>query len=233
MRLSLQRVARVSCIIPVRDGEAFLGESLHSVLSQTRPPDEVIVVDDSSTDASARIARSYGDPVRVLRGEHEGPSAARRQGVQAATGELVCFNDSDDLHLPHKLERQLERLAARPELDVSLCASEMFWEDGLGDEEARYRAAGRLRGAYLWQTMLARRAVFDTAGPIDRHQAYGDVIGWLARARDAGVVAEVLDEVLVRRRMHPASLTHRAPSLESYVDVVKAQLDRRRAARRV
>jgi glycosyltransferase involved in cell wall biosynthesis len=222
----------VSCVIPVRDAEAFLGEALDSVLAQTRPPQEVIVVDDSSSDRSARIAEAYGAPVRVLAGRHRGPAAARQQGIEAATGDLLSFLDADDTWLPEKQERQLERLAARPDLEMSLCQCEMFWEDGLGDEEERYRAIGRHRGAYLFQTMLVWRSVFDRIGPLDPARIYGDNVDWLARAADAGVVTEVLDEVLVSRRMHAGSLTHVDPSLESYVDVVKAHLDRRRAAGR-
>jgi glycosyltransferase involved in cell wall biosynthesis len=218
----------VSCIIPVRDGEAFLGEAIESVLAQTRPPQEVIVVDDSSNDRSARVALAFGPPVRLLRGHGRGPGAARNQGVEAASGELLCFLDADDLFHPEKQERQLERLAARPELEMSLCTYEMFWEEGLGDEEARYRAAGRNRGAHTFQTLLARRSVFDRVAPIPE-RVYGDNVEWLAQAADACVVVEVLAEILVYRRMHPGSLTHVAPSLESYVDVVKAQLDRRRA----
>jgi glycosyltransferase involved in cell wall biosynthesis len=219
---------KVSCVIPVRDGEAFLGEAIESVLAQTRRPDEVIVVDDSSTDLSARVAQAFGPPVRLLRGHGRGPGAARNQGVETAGGDLLCFLDADDLFHPEKQERQLERLAARPDLELSFCMYEMFWEEGLGDEEARYRAVGRHRGARTFQTLVARRSVFEKVGPIPE-RVYGDNVDWLAQAAEAGVVVEVLDEILVYRRMHPRSLTHVAPSLESYVDVVKARLDRRRA----
>jgi glycosyltransferase involved in cell wall biosynthesis len=220
----------VSCVIPVRDGEAFLAGALESVLGQTHPPDEVIVVDDSSTDRSATIARGYGPPVRVLAGRHDGPAGARNQGLDAARGDLLCFLDADDLWLPRKQERQLARFAARPELEMSLCICEMFWEEGLADEEERYRALGRHRGAHTFQTVMVRRSAFDRVGQVDPRRYYGDNVDWLARAADEGVVAEVLDEVLVRRRMHAASLTHVDPILEVYVDIVKAHLDRLRAA---
>jgi glycosyltransferase involved in cell wall biosynthesis len=191
----------------------------------------VIVVDDSSTDRSARVAGSYGAPVQLLPGRHRGPAAARQQGIEAASGDLLSFLDADDVWLPEKQECQLGRLATRPELEMSLCHCEMFWEEGLGDEEERYRAIGRNRGAYLFQTMLVRRSTFHRVGALNPARTYGDNVDWLARAADDGVVTEVLDEVLVRRRMHPGSLTHVDPSLESYVDVVKAHLDRQRAAR--
>jgi glycosyltransferase involved in cell wall biosynthesis len=218
----------VTCVVPVRDGEPFLGAALDSILAQSRPPQEVIVVDDGSTDGSAELARAYGPPVRVIESGRTGAgvAAARKRGVDAARGGLVCFLDADDLYDPLKQERQLERFAARPELEVSLCTYEMFWEPGLGDEEARYRAVDRVRGSHMFQTMLVRRSAFGSVGPIDASRAHGDQVEWLARAADAGAVIEVIDDVLVHRRMHRDSASHVSPSLESYVDIVKDRLDR-------
>jgi glycosyltransferase involved in cell wall biosynthesis len=220
----------VTCIIPVYNGESFLGPALDSVFAQSRPPEEVIVVDDGSTDGGADLARSYGDRVRVLTQSHAGPGAARNHGVAAAHGDLICFLDDDDLFVPAKQERQLGRFAARPDLEISLCVYEMFWEPGLEHEEGRYRALGRHRGTHALQTMLARRSVFEKAGPFHPSLTHGNHIEWFARVRDGGVVSEVLEEVLVRRRMHAASFSHREPGLDDYVNLVKDRLDRLRGA---
>lgn len=219
--------ATVTCVIPVRDGEAYLGATLDSVFAQSHEPLEVIVIDNGSTDGSVALARSYGERVRVLTQPDYGPAAARNRGVASARGDFVCFTDADDLFHPAKLERQLGHFVARPELDVSLCLYERFWEPGLGDEEARYRAAGRLRGSHAFGTMLARRSAFDDVGPIDGTRLHGDQVDWLSRARDAGTVIDVLEEVLAYRRMHPASYSHRDPSFDSYLSIVKEHLDRR------
>ncbi len=222
----------ITCIIPTLNATTFLAEAIDSVLAQSTPPMEVLIVDDDSTDGTRELAMSYGPPVRLVTRPGGGPAAARQHGVSVSRGEFVCFQDADDLFLPGKLERQLERLEARPELDVSLCRYELFWEPGLEDEEQRYRAAGRDTGTALFQTMLARRSAFEKVGAIDGGSVYGDNIDWLSRAGEAGAVVEVLDEVLVRRRMHPESLLHRSPSLDLYLDVVKARLDRARATKR-
>ncbi len=222
----------VTCIIPTLNARTFLAEAIDSVLAQSPPPLEILVVDDHSTDGTRELVTSYASPVRLITRLGEGPAAARQCGVSAARGAFVCFLDSDDLFVPGKQERQLERFEARPGLEVSLCEYELFWEAGLGDEEERYRASGRDRGSHVFQTMVARRSVFEKVGPIHPAWAYGDNIDWLARADEAGAVIEVLNETLVRRRMHPRSLTHRSPSLDRYVDVVKARLDRARAAKR-
>src|SRR5215218_3327514 len=95
--------ARVSVIIPVFDQAAYLEEALASIAAQTRPVDEVIVVDDGSGDDSADRAERAG--ARVVRlGANTGPGAARNRGLEVATGELICFADADDVLLGHKVE---------------------------------------------------------------------------------------------------------------------------------
>ncbi|HSK39936.1 MAG TPA: glycosyltransferase, partial [Arenibaculum sp.] len=105
---------RVCVIVPVLDGEAFIAQTLRSVLNQTRPPDEVIVVDNGSRDRSVEIARSFGGIVRVIGAPHGGASAARNAGVAEATGEALMFLDADDLLGPTVLEELAAVLARRP-----------------------------------------------------------------------------------------------------------------------
>ena len=220
----------VTCIVPVHDGEAFLGEALQSILAQDHRPLEVIVVDNGSTDGSAALAESFGDPVRVIRQADLGPPAGRNRGVAAARGEFIAFLDADDVFVEGKLGHQLERFTAAPELGVSLGLSENFWEPGLEEEEARYRANGKLHASHVFGAMLARREVFDVVGPLDSTRIHGDQVEWFARLVDSDVEVEVLDEVLMRRRMHPASLSHTRPDLDSYLELVKLRRDQRHRA---
>src|SRR5436853_333315 len=117
----------VSCIVPVFQGERYLRDAIASILAQTSPPFEVIVVDDGSSDRSVAIAESFGPPIRVLRQDHRGVSAARNHGVRAARGALLAFLDADDLFLPAKLAQQLARFTVRPELELSAAYTENFW----------------------------------------------------------------------------------------------------------
>lgn len=222
----------VSCIVPVHNGERYLAQAIDSIVSQPHRPLEVIVVDDGSTDGSAALAESYGDPVRVIRQEHRGPAGGRDTGIRAARGEFICMLDADDLWVDGKLERQLEQFRLRPELDVCLAFSESFWEPGLEEEERRYRANGKVRGSHHFGTMLVRRSVFETIGPIDAARSYSDQVDWFARMGEADVVVEILAEVLMRRRMHRESMSHSAPNNDAYLDLVKARIDRRRQDRR-
>lgn len=88
---------RISTIIPAYNRADLIGETLRSVLEQDRPPDEVIVVDDGSSDGTPEVIQSYGKAVRLIRQANAGAGAARNSGLAASTGEIVHFMDSDDL----------------------------------------------------------------------------------------------------------------------------------------
>src|ERR1700687_5608941 len=94
----------VTAIIPVYNGAALIRRSIESVLSQTHPADELIVVDDGSTDETSTIIRSYGAKVRHLYQPNSGVAAARNNGVKQASSQWIAFLDHDDEWLPDKLE---------------------------------------------------------------------------------------------------------------------------------
>jgi glycosyltransferase involved in cell wall biosynthesis len=218
----------ISCIVPVHNGERFLAEAIDSILAQDHDPLEVVVVDDGSTDRSAEIAESYGEPVRVVRQEHSRQTATRNRGLRESRGEYIAFLDADDLYRPRKLSTQLRHLRASPETEICLCTAENFWEPGLEDERERYLALGRSKATHTFVAMLARRSVFDRVGPLDETQR-GDQIDWFVRASAAGAQTIVLPDVLVDRRMHRDSVTHSARAMDEYLDFVKARIDRQRA----
>ena len=105
----------VSIIMPNYNGAAFLGEAVKSVLCQTYPYFELLVIDDCSTDESLSILGFYRDPrIHVLKNEKNlGPGGSRNRGIEAASGRFIAFLDSDDVWLPEKLERQVEFMVSR------------------------------------------------------------------------------------------------------------------------
>jgi glycosyltransferase involved in cell wall biosynthesis len=99
----------VSVVIPCYNAGRFIGEAIESTLFQSRPPAEVIVVDDASTDNSVHVAESFGDRVRVIRCAHAGVAATRNAGVAVACGDLIASLDADDVWERGKLECQVPR----------------------------------------------------------------------------------------------------------------------------
>lgn len=98
----------VTVVIPTFNRHYCVGRAIESVLAQTHPKWELIVVDDGSTDGTPERLASFGDAIKVIRQTNQGPSAARNAGIRAARGEFVAFLDSDDEWMPDKLERQLD-----------------------------------------------------------------------------------------------------------------------------
>jgi glycosyltransferase involved in cell wall biosynthesis len=223
----------VSCIIPVFNGEAHLGEAIDSVLSQDHRALELIVVDDGSTDASADIARSRGDAVRYVLQSNAGPSSARNVGVQLARGPLIAFLDADDRWLPGKLSKQVALLTERADLHGCLAHGRLFWDgDGAIAAEALAWPPERMidTGGLMGSTMVARRRVFETVGAFDPALPHAGLPDWFAHAREHGVVMETIAEVLVERRMHAGNFSRqRAVRDEEYVRLLKKALDRKRA----
>ena len=224
----------VSCIIPCYNGERFLGKAIESVIAQTLSPAEIIVIDDGSTDDSAAVAARYADRVEYLRQDNAGPAAARNRGIELTHGDFVAFLDADDLWHPEKLERQAARFAARPELEACVTHLTAFWEAEVRHEQEALQGhvltRSRLPG-YVLQTMLACRSAFVKAGMLNPALRFGEDTEWFIRARDEGVVLEMMPDVLVFRRFHANNLTRSRgnKALKSGIlEMVQSSLERRR-----
>jgi glycosyltransferase involved in cell wall biosynthesis len=121
---------RISVVIPCYNSASFLQQALQSVRDQTRAVDEIIVVDDASTDDSAAVAREAG--IRCISLEtNVGPGAARNCGIQAATGDLIAFLDADDYWMPTHIAEVVDLLERYPESVVAFSRIQRFGDDDL------------------------------------------------------------------------------------------------------
>lgn len=144
---------RVSVVIPTYNRVALLPRAVASALTEIEEGDEIIIVDDGSTDATAEVARNFGGPVRYLPVSHGGAGAARNAGLDAAAHPLIAFLDSDDEWLPGKLAWQ--RAVWRRWPEVRLCFS---------DFQVRNRE-GALRRRYLRRWHHESRRWTEALGP--------------------------------------------------------------------
>jgi glycosyltransferase involved in cell wall biosynthesis len=223
---------RISVVIPVRDGERYIAEALDTVLGQTEPPGEVVVVDDGSTDGTVAAVEAYAPAVRCLARPAEGIGAALNTGISACGGELLAFLDADDLWAERKLELQLRALDGDPAVDLVFGHVEQFVSPELTEEErakvrlTHERAPGLLKGA-----MLARRPAFDRVGGFGTGWVVADFIDWYGRSEDAGLRSLVLPDVVLRRRIHTANTgLRRKDARQDYARAMGDLLRRRRAA---
>ena len=117
---------RVSAVITAYNSETFVKDAVESVLRQTLPVDEVVVVDDGSSDRTGEIVKQFAERgVRYLYQDNQGPGAARNCGVNATSGELIAFLDADDIWLKDKNQKQMECLLEHP--DVAFVSGFAWW----------------------------------------------------------------------------------------------------------
>lgn len=120
----------VSVIIPAYNSAAFIAEAIAGVRGQTFTGHEIIVVDDGSTDDTREVIRRFPE-VRSVRQSNQGVAAARNAGIALAKGEFICFLDADDLWRPEKLTRQLDFMAAHPDVGLLFTDAEEHGSDGV------------------------------------------------------------------------------------------------------
>ncbi len=230
----------VSVVIPAYEAERFIGEAIESVRAQTYAPVETIVVDDGSADGTAAVAAGY-EGVAVISQDNAGPAAARNRGFAAARGELIAFHDADDAMAPDKLEVQAGHLLAHPGVGCVLAEQELlvepgtelpFWVEGSSVPTIMPPRPPELADEPLVHpmTMVVRRAAFELVGSFDESLRMAEDFDWMLRASEAGVEIARLPEVLLRRRVHPASLTQDAAGARAgHFLALKARIERHRA----
>jgi len=222
----------ISVIIPVYNGEHYLGEAIASVLAQTVQPAEVIVVDDGSTDASLAVAMRFAPTVRIITQANQGASAARNRGIALSSGEFLAFLDADDLWVADKLQQQMLALANKPKIAMVFGQVEQFYSSEVA-EQARLPDLGdrqRLAGVHVG-AMLIRRRAFAYVGPFDTQWQVAHFIEWHQRAAALGLQSLVLPSVVMRRRIHTDNLGIRAYTVarREYIRLAKAKLTQQRA----
>ena len=170
----------VSVVMALMNGQPYLAEALESLVSQTMPPLEIVVVDGGSTDGSDDVARSF-EPVNLVRQESEGIAGAWNEGIAAARGELLTFLDSDDRLLPDAIAKGVALLEQRPEIEMSIGRVRYFLEPGFGHppgfrpELLEGDHFGALPGG-----MITRRSVFERAGLFDQGYSIASDVEWLS-----------------------------------------------------
>ncbi len=119
---------KFSVVIPCHNAAPFIAATLRSVAAQTLRPHEIIVVDDASTDDSVRQIQASGVPVTLLSVAHRNAAATRNDGIAAATGDWIAFQDSQDLWYPRHLELAAEMLSAGPAIAYDATTDDLSGE---------------------------------------------------------------------------------------------------------
>jgi glycosyltransferase involved in cell wall biosynthesis len=223
----------VSVIMAVRNGERFIAQAIESVVSQSYGDWEMVVVDGSSHDRSAEIASAYPRVRCLSQGGRTGFAGAWNEGLAAAEGGLICFLDSDDLWEPGKLERQVELLRLRPEVDYVTTLARFLVEPGLPLPPGfKPELLESDHVANMPSAVMIRRAALDAVGRFRTDLEVASDIDWFARVKDRSLTPAVVPEVLVHKRVHDRnfSYTHAQRLNGELLELLRGSVARQRSA---
>lgn len=176
---------RTSVILPAYNAEQTIAAALISVLAQSCPPHEVVVVDDASTDGTAQVAAQF-EGVRVHRClVNGGPAAARNCGLELISGDVVAFLDADDRWPPGALRALLQPMWGDPTVAIVQGQVQDIWPDH----------ASAPRVAFNLGSAVCRRTVFAQIGGFDPARRTGEDVDFWLRVRAAGVIVQRIDQV--------------------------------------
>jgi glycosyltransferase involved in cell wall biosynthesis len=229
------KLCTISVIIPVFNGEQYLGEAIESVIAQTYRPIEIIVVDDGSTDNSGAVARRYDGLVKYFRQTNQGTAAARNHGVSFARGNYLAFLDQDDLWLVDKLCCQMQVFASLPDRDIVFGHVKQFYSPDLDEcVKQRIYCADEPQPGYSPSAMLIRRDAFFRVGLFETGWRVGEWANWYVRAMEQQLNIAMPPDVVALRRLHERNkgIVYRGEITE-YVRILKASLERRRTRNRI
>lgn len=226
--------SKVTVIMPVYNREGLVDKALEGVLNQTYKPDQILVIDDGSTDGTRARLESFAPLVTVLTQSNRGPYPARNLALKHAQGDYIAFLDSDDVWLPTKLEKQVSVLRDRPEVGLVFSDGELIY-----DQAARRGLPGTFfeletpaRG-WVFETLirinfipqssvLARRECFETTGPFLEIPLAADYHKWLQISLRYQL--EYVDEILFKYLVHAGNISGDRVKKYTAINAVYKQL---------
>lgn len=231
----------ISVIIPAYNAGRLIDEAIESVLRQHTSADEIIVINDGSTDRDYSILKKFHHSVRVINQCNRGVSAARNVGCEAATQNLIAILDADDIWLPEKLRAQKYYLEHNPDIDAVFCRGQ-FWTTSsqasthsllVKDTKKPTTLPNARRLTYSDfatsfcvhpSTMLVKRSVWQSIGGYNEKLKYGEDWDFYLRLSHGHQVA-LLDFIAMLYRQHSQSATAVLQEQNHWVNVISGTLE--------
>ena len=212
---------KVSVIVPTYNSDRYVVQAVGSVLAQTYPNYELIVVDDGSTDNTHQVLKPYFDQLRYVYQNNQGVAAARNRGIELATGEFIAFLDADDVFLPEKLAKEIACFEKQPELDMVISGWRIVNEHGEAISDVRlweYAPQLDLKTAVLYKparpsSTILRREWCKKVNGFDARFVRTDDLDFLLKLLSQGCKADWLPEITIHYRQHGKSLMSQGMAL--------------------
>ncbi len=220
----------ISVIIPVLNGDRYIKEAIESVFDQKYEPLEIIVVDDGSTDNTAKIVKTLNGNIKYHYQQNTGVATARNKGIELAYGDYVAFIDADDIWLKHKISSQLVLFAENKDIEIVQGYIKRFVSPGTTPPPHFAKNIDEQPVLSLsLGTGLFKKSVFDKIGLFDETLKFSEDIDWFLRAIEGGIIISVLEEMVYLYRLHESNMTIDVKNTNMYLlRAFKKSLDRRR-----
>jgi glycosyltransferase involved in cell wall biosynthesis len=227
-------ISRTSVIMPVRDGEAYIEEAVDSVLRQLGPDDEILVVDDASTDNTRLVLARIPDPrIRIFDGLARGASSARNIGLSAAVGDFIAFLDHDDLWPGGRHRTMMQAMMADPQLDAVFGRISIRLEPGgilwswMLHQDGRH-APGSNLGNALYRSNTLRQI-----GGFDESLRFGEDLDYFNRLQEKGIRFALCDVDAMIYRRHTTNITNDQRRMKSMIfDLIRRRMVQTRQSKR-
>lgn len=219
----------ISIIIPVKNGGKYLSQGLDGIIKQDMNV-EVIVVDDGSTDNTAKIANKYKCEL-ITHGISKGAVAAKNSGLKVAKGKYIMFHDSDDIMRDNALEKLYKELESEEDFSAVEAKVQDFYSPDLSEEERRKILIkpepywGLFTGA-----ILMRKEIFDKIGLFNEDLKAGEIIDWQTKMDSNGLKIKKIDYISTDRRIHSSNFgrTDKSAEFRDYAAILRARLSLRK-----
>lgn len=218
-------MVETSVIIPVLNGEAYICAALESVLKQINMDDEVLVIDDGSSDSTRSLVRAFGERVRLLSGLGAGPSAARNLGLAYSSGSFVAFLDHDDLWPDERHERLKNALLSDQNADIAVGRLNICIQSEIKvKEQADYLAWNGQHSPTMIGSCLYRRNIIQRVGGFNERLKRGEDSELHVRLlRDSAIFTKVDCDSLIYRRHSTNSTNISTDFKELAFELVRAR----------
>tara|TARA_R110001592_G_scaffold348479_1_gene642643 strand:+ start:825 stop:1559 length:735 start_codon:yes stop_codon:yes gene_type:complete len=223
-RIGKMPVYSISVIIPAYNSEKLIVHAIKSIEAQTLPVDEIICVDDASTDRTAKIVKESFPNVKLIRLEsNSGPSFARNIGIKAASGNVIAFLDADDVWPEDKIEYFSQKL--RHHQEVGIIGGMVLRFEGNQKPDLNLESYFN----FYMSSFLIKKSVFQKIGYFDEAMRLSEDQDWFFRVREAGMEIVVYKKISLFVRIHSNNTTKDLNTMQiGLTEALRKSMKRRR-----
>lgn len=215
----------ISVIIPNYNYGHYLADALDAIEQQSYPPQEIIVIDNGSTDHSLEVLQPYKQRIQYLAlPSNLGASYARNVGATLATCEYLAFLDADDLWLPNKLEAQINILKNETKPLLVFTLVQNFYSPHMPIAyQTILKCSDAIQPGVMASTLMLSRHLFFKIGPFNTTLMYGEFIEWYHRAHSMRIPTHIIPELFTKRRIHEGHIG-KSQQHQAYCHILKSRL---------